>query len=355
MTLMISTWFVSDSKNEATKFAQVAGNSSTSKFQAVYWRCIAAFYATSKLHNPAAKHVFFTNTRLPVIDGMDFVSFFEKLGVQTVTLPITFRLQKDVSDTWGNQFYILDIIRFLAANPLADHYLVLDSDCVWTKNANLIEAALIDKSCLLYTLGVGAYDFTQKINGVTRQEMAQLAAQVFPEIPAFNSALGIHYHGGEVFAATQRACVEINADIDRLWPQRIIANSGASGFLEEAHFLSIIYKHRGYEPYSANSFIKRMWTGYNYTNITEKDVHLPIWHLPAEKEMGFKKIFSLIVQDKLPSDLVTLNAELRAAMGIPRKSVSKFVLGVMAKIMRRFRFELIGAYKRKPAAPDAIA
>ena len=337
MTIMIATWFVADAKGEASKFAQVSGDSSTQEFQAVYWRCVAVFFATSKMQNPSARHVFFTNTSLPIIDGLDFSEYFTKLKVETVFLPITFRLPRTVIDAWGNQFYILDIIRYLALFRLADSYLVLDSDCVWTASADRIEAAIADKSCILYTLGDDAYLPSDSINGVTRQDMAQLAAQVFPDIPTLDRLAGISYHGGEIFGSTHQACVDINHDIDSLWHQRVITANGVSGYLEEAHFLSIIYRHRQYEPYSANSFIKRMWTGFRYNNVCKEDVHFPIWHVPAEKRRGLRSLFRLIVRRQFPQDIARCNALLRGSLGVPHKRADKFVFDLGAKIIEKSR------------------
>ena len=351
MTTAIATWFVADTKDDASRFAQVAGNSAAPEFQLVYWRCVAVFFATSKIHNPTAKHVFFTNTQLPVVDGTDFGELFSKLRVQVITLPITFRLPKDVSDSWGNQFYILDVIRYLAEHRLADSYIVLDCDCVWTAAADPIVAMIADKSCLLYTLGHEAYPLRQKINGVTRQEMALLEAEVFGDT-TFNKELGIHYHGGEIFAATHEACADINQDIDRLWAQRQIAQTGASGYLEEAHFLSIIYKHRKYEPYTANFFIKRIWTMLRYNTVLKEDMSLPIWHLPAEKVSGFRRAYRLIVEDARTQDPAALNTMLKRIMGIPRRSVGNYISDLAStlknKLLQRARNARAARARRNP-------
>ena len=44
--------------------------------KAVYWRCTAVFYASSLVHNPDARHVFYTNGPLPVVDGFDIAAVF---------------------------------------------------------------------------------------------------------------------------------------------------------------------------------------------------------------------------------------------------------------------------------------
>lgn len=42
------------------------------------------------------------------------------------------------------------------------------------------------------------------------------------------------------------------------------------------------------------AFIKRMWSAKVFDNICAEDVGLNIWHLPAEKECGFVKLFDFL-------------------------------------------------------------
>jgi hypothetical protein len=76
----IATWFVADDAATATFFPQVGSRSDAPETQAVYWRCVLCFYASSLVLNPAQPHVFFTNTALPTIDGIDFAAVLVKEG-----------------------------------------------------------------------------------------------------------------------------------------------------------------------------------------------------------------------------------------------------------------------------------
>lgn len=177
--------------------------------------------------------------------------------------------------------------------------------------------------------------------------MASLEAEVFGDA-TFNKELGIHYHGGEIFAATHQACVDIDQDIDRLWARRKVTQTGASGYLEEAHFLSIIYKHRKYEPYTANFFIKRIWTMLRYNTALKEDMSLPIWHLPAEKTSGFRRAYRLIVEDAAAHDPAALNRILGRIMGIPRRSAAKYVSDLVSTLRNKSRERARNAGAARP-------
>ena len=82
----IITWFVADDAASATWFPQVGGRSDAPEAQATYWRCTVAFFASSLALNPGARHMFYTNTRVPRIDGTDLAALFERWNVEVVTL-----------------------------------------------------------------------------------------------------------------------------------------------------------------------------------------------------------------------------------------------------------------------------
>ena len=72
--------------------------------------------------------------------------------------------------------------------------------------------------------------------------------------------------------------------------------AGKSKFNEEAHFLSYLYAKLGYTNAPANPYIGRIWTGLKYRNASAKDFELMIWHVPAEKKHGIKRLFQQIIR-----------------------------------------------------------
>ncbi len=329
MSTVISTWFVSDSEDNATIFPQVAGNSASVGFQDVYWRCIVCFFATSVIQNPQATHIFFTNTGIHDVDHLNIKNIFKKWGVEVVSIPITYRLPRGVVKSWGNQFYILDIIKHLSLKGPSDRYIVLDSDCVWIGSAERIIKAIDQFGCLTYTMGFDDYAASAPINGLTRLQLAETLLSWKPGNKEAIANYGIDYHGGEIFAATHAELLKLAKLAEELWLWQL--NNGV-GFLEEAHFLSILYSSCQYKKYTATPYLKRMWTTFKYNNIAKNDLDLDVWHLPSEKKSGFARLFKIINEEGLVSSPKELTPVLAQIMGVPKRNLRKFCQDMAMKI-----------------------
>jgi len=328
-TTVISTWFVADRPEEATFFPQTGLRSDDLRSQATYWRCVACFYVVSRGHNPGARHVFFTNADLPVVEGLSIAALFEALSVETVKLPIETRIRRDEIKSWGNQFYILDILRYLSRHQLADRYLVLDSDCLFRRPVDALLPSLDREGVLTYEVG---YAGDKQVNGSSGADIARSLKRVSgidrPKIP---------YLGGEFFAATS---AQVEAIVDRsdiLWAE--IAAGRDEEIREEAHFLSVIYAWNGYAVGTANAFIRRMWTALSFNNLRDDDRQLMIWHLPAEKKTGFRRLFRLVPrQPAAQSRLVGhpfLDDEIGRLMGVPRRNALKWMQDLAYKLREK--------------------
>jgi hypothetical protein len=348
----IATWFVADKPGEETNFPQVGGTSSSAEFQKIYWRCVADFFASSLRHNPGAAHLLFTNTDIPIVDDVNLSELFRNWGVQVIILPITFRLPRSAAKSWGNQLYILDIIKFAAKNMETDNMVVLDCDCVWTSTAERISEAISQFGCLTYTLNDRHYPWNAPINGVSRQEMAAAlhkwtADCVIDVREEMRNVSSVHYHGGEIFAATREVCCRMAILINSLWDWLVKAGIQGHGIKEEAHFLSILYAAASYSNYTANPFIKRMWTTFHLNNIERSDCDLAIWHLPAEKKTGFRRLFREITGSRREAWATAPNPEYNNMqarfLGVPRRDAKKLLLDISLKLAERgggiFRME----------------
>lgn len=332
----ICTWFVADDAAHATFFPQVGARSDAPGAQAVYWRCTVCFYASSIAINPLARHVFITNTRLPVIDGVDIATLFDAWGVQVITLPITYRLPVSSVGSWGNQFYVFDVIEHFAANPPAARALIFDSDCLWLKPVADMEQAIDRYGALTYLLDHTEYPETADINGITRQQMGRFLSE-----HGGPRADRTDYFGGEIYAATQAMTERIAARARALWPS--VVDGADNAPREEAHLLSIIYALEGLAPGTADRFIRRMWTSFQHHNLKAEDAGLTVWHLPVEKKTGFADLFARIVakpglhpaRDAAAMGL-TPDSYARL-MGWPRRSPRKLVRDLGLKIMEKVR------------------
>lgn len=330
----IITWFVADDAANATWFPQVGGRSDAPEAQATYWRCTAAFFASSLALNPDARHLFYTNTRVPRIDGTDLAALFARWNIAVVTLPITYRLPRDAVASWGNQFYIFDILDDLAQREDIARAIVLDSDCVWRQPVERLVAAIDANGALTYELDHAEHAEHEAINGLSRAGMARfLARHGGPE------RVATPYFGGEIYAARRDVTQRIAARARVLWPELLVGAADAPR--EEAHLLSIIYALEGIAPGTANGFIRRMWTTFHHHNLSPADRDLAIWHLPAEKKTGFADLFRAIVADPARDprrDAASMGlgpAEVARAMGWPRRRASKFARDLSLKLREK--------------------
>jgi len=330
----IGTWFVADDVANATFFPQVGSRSDAPEVQAVYWRCVACFFASSIAVNAGARHVFYTNTRLPVIDGIAFSELFERWGVEVVTLPITYRLPAGSVSSWGNQFYIFDVIDHYAASGADQPLIVLDSDCIWIKNADAMVAALRRNHALTYDLGEQEYPPGSVINGLTLAELGSfVTANGGPKHDA------APYFGGEIYAASAEANRKIAARARALWP--VVQAQGPCAPREEAHFLSALYAMEAMQAGTANPFIRRMWTTFHFHNLAAADRDLTIWHLPAEKRTGFADMFALIMRDPAlhpardAAAMGLTRPDFDRLMGFPRRGVRKFLRDLSLKVREK--------------------
>lgn len=329
---VISTWFVSDEPEHASFFPQIGGSSGTTDAQAIYWRCILCFFASSVAVNPNSTHVLFTNARRPVVDGVDVANALHQWRVRVVHLPISYRLPAGRVKVWGNQFYIFDIIKYLAEFGERERYVVLDSDCIWMRPITEIDKAISRNGVLTYLIGGNEHAQTEPINGLSRQGMARFMRSL-----GGKSHESIPYCGGEIFAATLREIKRLAEQIDSVWPCVLADEKEAPK--EEAHLLSVLYAMNEYEIGTANVFIKRMWTTFKRNNIEASDFNLAIWHLPSEKMFGFQTLFRNLVNGSGDyRDPVALGFRPDAyglAMGIPRRSGGKLIRDVTAKLLQR--------------------
>ena len=328
----IATWFVADDVSTATFFPQVERRSDSLEAQRLYWRCVVCFYASSLAVNPDLRHVFFTTAEVPVVDGLDIAAVLGRWGVEVVNLPITRRLPIGSVESWGNQFYVLDVIEHWAEHELDQSLILLDSDCIWIKSAAAMVVAIADEGALTYKLD---YPVGYNINGISTSEMATFVGnhsdtrcEVAP------------YYGGEIFAASSLMVNRIAEQARRLWPA-VLAQTADSP-REEAHLLSVIYSIEQLQPGTANAFIRRMWTAFKYRNIQSSDFQLTIWHLPAEKNTGFCDLFAHIARNseydpRIDTQKLGLNLSTYCKMfGIPRRSGRKFTRDLARKLRTKF-------------------
>lgn len=320
---VIGTWLHAEPKGTESRYPQVGGASSSSTFQDVYWRCVMLFFASSVRHNPSAIHRLFTTVPLvPDVGSFSTSGFLKRLNVEVIQVPFTYLPPPGYYGAWRNQFYILDIIKYLDAHGAPDEqYVILDSDCVFTAPIDALSRQLSLKGLLALDLDL---PLDEDINGLTQREMKQ----IFEEIGQPCPSEAAKYYGGEFFAATSEVIHQLAGEIEPLWVTCLARfKAGKPKFNEEAHFLSFLYAKLGYAGAAANLYIGRIWTGLKFRNTSPRDFDLAIWHIPAEKKHGIKRLYPQVIRPDSPFWTMPPGREfaryIAGYMGIPRSSLVK--------------------------------
>lgn len=288
MVNYIATWIYLESEEEKSKYPNNKGDSSSKKFQEVYWKCVVVFYETSMRFNPGAKHVLFTNSKeLPTINGFSISNFLNENEIELVSLTNKYPLPNNYFDRFRNQFFEFSIIDYLAGKMQEDDgFLLLDSDCIFSKSAMPLFSLLQkEKSAITYVVDI---EREYQVHGVTGDDMRSISADWGLELKE-----NPYYCGGEVLLAKGSFIKDVANHFPELFQDMLYRNKkGLPKFNEEAHVLTYYYYKHMANMNGLKPFIKRLWTNRNYFRNVDKDSkNLVIWHLPNEKTTGFAKLF----------------------------------------------------------------
>ena len=307
----ISTWLYAEAPGEESVYPQVIGHGapSSTRFQAVYWRCVAVFFASLARHDEGSARVLYTNVEtVPTVDGHDLGTFLDRLGVEVVTQPYTFQPPEGYFGAWRNQFYVFDCVRDLAQRLDEDAVgMVLDSDCVWARPPARMASMTRRHRALTYDLALPAEGDQ---NGLTLADMAALYADL--DADGFGAASPADgrpeaggdeapppYIGGELIAGTGAALRALDGRIDALWAEMLRRHhAGLPKFFEEAQTLSYLYHALGIAYGTANPYIRRIWTTLlKGDDARAPDLDLTVWHVPGEKRYGLRRLFGAAMDE----------------------------------------------------------
>lgn len=323
------TWFYAEDKDDESYYPSVGGHTSTPEFQKVYWKCVFDFYRSAQLtQNPdSVRYLFFTNVpNIPTdVDGIPLADFFRETKIEVRRLDLTYRTPKDWYGSWRNQFYLFDILRCLSEN-YAGNFLILDSDVFITQNLLPVFQEIQKKRVLCYECGD---DASGQINGISISQMKSL----YTDFSSGMDPEGIRYRCGEIIAITSDVIPDMLRCFYDLWKYNYTLYEKKENKLnEEAHFLSLIYHHLGYDNIYANPYIKRMWTALRHDNIAKGDENLTIWHLPAEKKYLFDYMAGFLNQ---PVTREACIRELRAKSHIPGWKATRYTKRFIARVWEK--------------------
>ena len=335
--LTVATWLYAERPGEESVYPQVGGRSSSTWFQAVYWRCVAIGFASAARVAPASRRVLFTNVdAVPDVDGHDLGAFLDGLGVERVVRPFTYAPPPGYYGSWRNQFYVLDLVDALAETLADDDVgVLLDSDVVWTQPPDALAEAVRQHGALTFDVGLGPDEWQ---NGLTPREMgalyAELDGQPMDAVPP--------YLGGEIVAATGATMRRLAAAAGPVWDEMLRRHArDRPRFNEEAHLLSYLYHRLGIPSGTANAFLDRIYTSLkDGKTVAPRHAALMLWHLPNEKRYGLRRLFPDVLDPRSwfwTDEPARWRRRLGRTLGVPRRTAAKAVLDVGAAVRDKLR------------------
>ena len=284
----IATWFYAESAEEAGYYPQLGGRGSSPLVHSIYMQIQVPFFVTFRHYNPRAELLFFTNLEAEELPDY-LLSTFGRLGVETLTVPYTNRPPEGWHGAWQNQFYLFDILSFLARRINdGDTVTVADADCVCRHPLDGLLACVRRDGSALYELFT---DPERDINGITLSQMDTFYAACYGCSPC----KPLSYYGGEFVSLRGDMVKAVSTLFPELWAMNVgRAEGGFPKLNEEAHCLSVIAERLGMRNATANGYVKRMWTSPIYNNVRPGDENLSVWHLPYEKKRGLHRLCRLM-------------------------------------------------------------
>lgn len=286
---IIATWMYSSPEGENILHSQVGRASGSLEVQEFYWRCVFLLFESSTRLNSVARHILFINKYPPdFIDGVDINKLVKQYQIEVVELETVTKSPSGYHSEWNSQFIMLDLLDWFKNNvTFDDNVFILDSDVIFNKplDESLLKVLNSDNA-LLYSID---YDEQYSINGLSRSELLEISKEMNTDFPGDEFI----YSGGEFFCCKGSEIAKI-ADVARAGYNVSLERfqCGLKKFNEEAHLLSYVYHLLGYRTFTADRYIKRIWTDRSiFSNVDGSESDLMFWHLPAEKKAGFVDVF----------------------------------------------------------------
>lgn len=328
----VIAWFYEQSAGEGGRYAQVRGDSSSESFRDVYRRCLAVFFATARRANPTAKLALYLNHPWrpeASREAGEIANLFANLGVEVRIIEYTSTPPSNWTPAWRNQFFILDVLSDLSRKlQPQDVAVILDSDISWSGSSLTHEMwnSLEVEGFLSYVVG---YPTEMSVNGFSGVEMA-----AFVENLTGHHVATVPYSGGEFVGVRGDICAQVVEVALPMWSQ-VLERFRTLGepTIDEAHLLSMTYARLGLRTGGADRFVKRMWTQpFKYRNVTSEDLALPLWHVPAEKKYGLRRMYRSLDR-LLQSDNFLLHTS--RMLGVPTNPTQKVIRDVATALVGR--------------------
>ena len=247
----------------------------------IYYKCLVVLFLSLRRVYRDQRLVLISDQKLPPFysDCLDCLTVEQIIITPTLT---------NLSSSFPGCLFTLSLLerfREFVDVQRDDLLVILDPDCVIRAGFDDFLLGLGDNRIGAYSID---YPLDRIVNGYTRNSLGQICSDIFNK----GGVAPIKYYGGEFFAFPVQLLDLVNSRVKQvvLW---IEENGESSNSITEEHVLSLVLNAlpERYLVVDAARIIKRVWTSFKFRNVTGQEELLRIWHLPAEKKRGLRKVF----------------------------------------------------------------
>lgn len=202
---------------------------------------------------------------------------FRRISVSLELVPFDHRPPEGFTQKFLGSLYLLDILK----NVEADFLYIVDPDVLCIRPL----APLLNSQAGPLVLDIKP-PREKPINGLSPQDADQIHA-------ALGEPRVVDYHyGGEFYGLPQEIRERLSERVEAAWMSTLDRwRDGLTYFTTEEHILN--FALAGFEARDASGIVRRIWTARGYRTVTGGERELMLWHLPAEKERGFRAAYPL--------------------------------------------------------------
>ncbi|WP_410501909.1 hypothetical protein RIF24_14185 [Exiguobacterium acetylicum] len=291
--------FYSESLGEESEYKNIKSKSSSSNFQNIYWESMIVMFSSVAKTNPDAKKILFINK---VSSNKRHIELLKKLSVEIVEIEYLSKPPKNHWKAWQSTFFILDALNYLKDKVQKDDFVYfLDLDCLVLKDFRDINRVLKKDKILNYVINYADSDVVHENLVIDMKKSYATALNI--ESEKFN------YHGGEIYGVYGNEMLnKLYLELKISWEKSL--NEKKINFNTEEYLFNYVFMKNNWSFGNANNFVKRIWTdSSSFRNVEDSDMNLTIWHVPAEKNYGLRKIYKYLADDKKANDFFHTKSE----------------------------------------------
>lgn len=239
-----------------------------------YLRCALVLFTSIRKFHPSASCTMHTNVPLEE----NWLVRYQEVGCENKVTSFEHFPPPGFISTFQASLFLLDVLSNLPDSGL---HVIVDPDVICVAPIPMSLSQGIGPRIGVLEMGFGK---DQKINGLSPSEICLIEKMHGHANP------NLKYFGGELFVVPGRMTSYIRSAIAKAWEISIQDfYSGKPHLTTEEHVLT--YALSESDTFDLSNVGARIWTTSKYRLLPHNLKELALWHLPAEKEFGFRKMY----------------------------------------------------------------